>query len=331
MELGRVLAASLVALALTQCEVLAAAPEQQGHAGQAGCPPRILDAARAAIVSKVGGEFFTKYITLKDCHYWGGAEGTPAAAKPSKGQTLIPVVGGPQSPYWSLSYRLRVPSKPWVDRPVSINLDSTGAVLGRIYGICDCIQHPSSCDFSVNESTAVEAAKRAGFDPGLRPWKVEFQWVAIIPVPCYEWVITNTLHLHDDGCSGDGESLIIDAGTSEVLTKSYLDWTCDFFFGGAERFPSDSEYVYYEDRPVPITTVRPVYTDHAREGRLAGDVLVRVLIGKDGRVKRTRVVRGVTELNYMAVDAVRQWVFKPALSNNNPIAVWIEIPIHFPP
>jgi TonB family protein len=37
-------------------------------------------------------------------------------------------------------------------------------------------------------------------------------------------------------------------------------------------------------------------------------------------------VRGLDEA---AVTAVKQWVFKPALSNNKPIAVWVEIPMNF--
>ena len=331
LKMGRVFVVTfLIALVLTPHEARAATPGQQSHAGQVECPPRILDTARAAIVSKVGEEFFTKYLAQNGCRYYPREE-SPPAAWPSKGRQLILIPSvGPKRPFWSVEYRLRVPSKPWVDGPVSVEVDSTGSVVGRIDGICDCVQRPSACDFSVNESTAVEAAKRAGFDPGLRPWKVQFQWVAIIPVPCYEWVISNTLHLQTDGCSGDGEALIIDASTAEVLTKSSHGWICDFA-NNPERFPSDSEFVYYEDRPVPVTTVKPIYTDHARDARITGDVILHVLVGKDGQVKSTKVVRGVTELNYMAVDAVRQWVFKPALSNNKPVAVWIEIPFHFPP
>jgi protein TonB len=54
-----------------------------------------------------------------------------------------------------------------------------------------------------------------------------------------------------------------------------------------------------------------------------------VLVGKDGRVKNVKVIRGVTGLNDAAVDAIRRWVFKPALSNNKPVAVWVEVPIDF--
>jgi TonB family protein len=34
-------------------------------------------------------------------------------------------------------------------------------------------------------------------------------------------------------------------------------------------------------------------------------------------------------LNDAAVNAVKQWVFKPALSNNKPVAVWVAVPVRF--
>jgi len=42
-----------------------------------------------------------------------------------------------------------------------------------------------------------------------------------------------------------------------------------------------------------------------------------------------KVIKGVTGLDAAAVDAVKKWVFKPALSNNKPIAVWVEVPMDF--
>ena len=37
----------------------------------------------------------------------------------------------------------------------------------------------------------------------------------------------------------------------------------------------------------------------------------------------------LTALTQAAVAAVRQWVFKPALSNNKPVAVWVAVPVKF--
>jgi len=100
---------------------------------------------------------------------------------------------------------------------------------------------------------------------------------------------------------------------------------------GSERndLPAESEFGYYEDPPVVVTRVDPVPPEVPRSTDIDWEVLLRVLVGKDGCVKNVRVFRGVTGLNEAAVDAVRRWVFKPAISNNKPVAAWIEIPIHF--
>lgn len=270
------------------------------------CPQRILDAAQSAVVGRVGHEFYAKYVTLNGFRRLESS--------------------------WLLQYKVRMASRPWIDEKVSLTVDSSGAVLGGVNGVPDCARHPAACDFSVTERSAVEAARRAGFDPGLRPWKVDFQWVAVIPVPTYAWVIINATRLGPDGCSGEGEGLIVDAGTAEVLTGDNLVWECDFFIGKPpDRLPADGEDVHYDEAPVPVIKVNPVYPDHARGSGLVGDVVLHVLVGKDGRVMQTKVVRGTTELNYAAIDAVRKWVFKPALKNLEPVTAWAEITVHFPP
>lgn len=97
----------------------------------------------------------------------------------------------------------------------------------------------------------------------------------------------------------------------------------------AEDLPGEGEFVYYEDEPVPVTRVQPNYPEFAREAQIQGKVVLHVLVGKDGRVKNVKVIRGVTGLNDAAVEAIKRWVFKPALSNNKPVAVWVEVPIDF--
>ncbi len=96
-----------------------------------------------------------------------------------------------------------------------------------------------------------------------------------------------------------------------------------------DDMPSEGEFVYYEDEPVPVQRVEPAYPEFAREAQIQGKVTLHVLVGKDGRVKNVKVIKGVTGLNEAAVDAIKKWVFKPALSNNKPVAVWVEVPMDF--
>ena len=108
--------------------------------------------------------------------------------------------------------------------------------------------------------------------------------------------------------SGKGDSLVIATG---------------------DDLPSEGQYVYYEDEPAPVTQVAPIYPAFARDAGITGIVTLHVLVGKDGRVKDVKVIKGVTGLNEAAVTAIKQWVFKPALSNNKPVAVWVEVPMNF--
>jgi protein TonB len=93
--------------------------------------------------------------------------------------------------------------------------------------------------------------------------------------------------------------------------------------------PGEGEFVYYEDEPVPVTQVTPKYPEFARDAQIQGRVVLHVLVGKDGRVKNVKVIRSVKGLDEAAVAAIKQWVFKPALSNNKPVAVWVEVPMDF--
>jgi len=97
----------------------------------------------------------------------------------------------------------------------------------------------------------------------------------------------------------------------------------------AEELPAFGEYVYVEELPEAITKVPPNYPEIARDAGVDGVVLVQALVGKDGRVKDTKVVKSIPMLDKSAIDAVTQWVFKPALSNNRPVAVWVAVPIRF--
>jgi protein TonB len=96
-----------------------------------------------------------------------------------------------------------------------------------------------------------------------------------------------------------------------------------------DELPKFGEYVYVEELPEAVTKVSPVYPDLAREAGVDGTVMVQALVGKDGKVKDTKVVKSVPMLDAAAISAVKQWVFKPALSNNKPVAVWVAVPVKF--
>jgi TonB family protein len=93
--------------------------------------------------------------------------------------------------------------------------------------------------------------------------------------------------------------------------------------------PRFGEYVYVEDLPKVVTRVEPEYPADARRDGIDGTVFLQVLVGKDGFVKDIRIAKSTPRLDQAAVTAVRKWVFRPALTNNKPVAVWIGVPVRF--
>lgn len=85
----------------------------------------------------------------------------------------------------------------------------------------------------------------------------------------------------------------------------------------------------FDQEPVPITAAQPLYPPSARRGRITGTVVLRVLVGVDGRVQDVQIVQGVTGLTDAAVDAARMWVFQPAFKDGLPVTSWFEIPMVF--
>jgi protein TonB len=61
----------------------------------------------------------------------------------------------------------------------------------------------------------------------------------------------------------------------------------------------------------------------------SGTVVVQALIGKDGRVADTRVLKSIPALDDAAEDAVRRWRFKPAQADGVPVETWVSVPIQF--
>lgn len=96
-----------------------------------------------------------------------------------------------------------------------------------------------------------------------------------------------------------------------------------------EALPTLLEWRPVDELPVAITNPRPLYPDIAREAGVDGTVRLRALVGRDGRVLDVHIDKSVPMLDQAAADAVRRWVFKPALSNGRPVAVWVAIPVHF--
>lgn len=78
-----------------------------------------------------------------------------------------------------------------------------------------------------------------------------------------------------------------------------------------------------------VTKVDPVYPPIAHAARVEGTVAMQAVIAKDGHVKELRIVSGPPMLQQAALDAVKQWVFKPALQGGVPVEAMTTVNVQF--
>jgi periplasmic protein TonB len=78
-----------------------------------------------------------------------------------------------------------------------------------------------------------------------------------------------------------------------------------------------------------IRQVTPVYPAIAKTAHISGTVLLHAIIGKDGTVQDLQYISGPPLLMKSAMDAVRQWRYKPTLLNGEPVDVDTTISVVF--
>jgi|GEM_PF-3115401 len=78
-----------------------------------------------------------------------------------------------------------------------------------------------------------------------------------------------------------------------------------------------------------IYKVAPTYPPVAREARVQGTVVLQAVIGKDGTIQDLSVISGHPMLIPAAMDAVKQWRYKPYVLNGEPVLVQTTINVNF--
>ncbi len=78
-----------------------------------------------------------------------------------------------------------------------------------------------------------------------------------------------------------------------------------------------------------VHDVTPIYPSEAGRARIEGAVVLLAVIGKDGSVEDVRVESGFPILAQAAIDAVKQWRYRPYLLNGEPVEVDSRITINF--
>ena len=90
-------------------------------------------------------------------------------------------------------------------------------------------------------------------------------------------------------------------------------------------------FIPYDDPPVAMSPIRPIYPEIAQKVGIEGVVVVQVYIDERGRVKETLILKGVPNsgLNDAAMESIRKTRFRPAKQREKPVGVWISIPVNF--
>jgi len=77
--------------------------------------------------------------------------------------------------------------------------------------------------------------------------------------------------------------------------------------------------------------VDPVYPDAARAAGQRGSVVLQLLIGRDGTVQEAKFLQGSLVFARAAIDAAKQWRFKPYSLNGRAVSVQSVVTLSFKP
>ncbi len=75
--------------------------------------------------------------------------------------------------------------------------------------------------------------------------------------------------------------------------------------------------------------VAPEYPRSALTMRIEGAVELAATISKEGEIKDVKVLKGDPQLSRAAVQAVKQWKYKPYLLNGEPVEIQTQITVNF--
>jgi len=82
--------------------------------------------------------------------------------------------------------------------------------------------------------------------------------------------------------------------------------------------------------PILVQKTEPEYSQEARKAKFQGTVVLYVIVGKDGRTKTIKVLRSLgLGLDEKAIEAVNQWVFKPATRNGIAVEADTQLAVNF--
>jgi TonB family protein len=151
----------------------------------------------------------------------------------------------------------------------------------------------------------------------------------VVQVPLENYLIT----ISADGMWTNWEfSFVYLDGAFRVIGGRYPFWIDSAHqSAGPSPFPSRIRVGGNVQGAALVRKVAPVYPQNALSAGIGGDVVLRVVVGLDGKVHDLRYISGPTELVDAAMDAVKQWAYKPTMLNKEPVEVESTVTVTFAP
>ncbi len=116
---------------------------------------------------------------------------------------------------------------------------------------------------------------------------------------------------------GSGEGLYGDGTVIDILD---------------DILPQPDEFVAFDEEPQLLVAPEPVYPEMAKKAGVTGTVWVKVLVDTEGKVRDAIIVKesGVNAgFEEAALAAAKQRQYRPAMQNNQPVAVWVAYKVRF--
>lgn len=100
---------------------------------------------------------------------------------------------------------------------------------------------------------------------------------------------------------------------------------------GAGEGDNDGAYANVATQVTCVYCPQPSYSEEARKAKLQGKLLLRVLVGTDGRAQRIQIIQGLgLGLDQRAVEAVQGWRFSPGRdAGKRPVPCWVTVETRF--
>jgi len=119
------------------------------------------------------------------------------------------------------------------------------------------------------------------------------------------------------------------AGEGSVIQVEQPVAQTDNIMVEEDKLPDVGEFIPVEEQPVPVEQPKPVYPEIARRAGIEGVVFIQILVDKSGKVRDVKIVKGPEMFHEAAKEAAWKSVWRPAIQNQKPVAVWVAYPIRF--